>query len=144
VCDGIAPKAAVILIGANNLGRLHWSAADTVLGIDAIVAELRRRLPATRILLMGVLPSERSDWTTETTTAINRALAEKYARDAVVAYVDVGHVFMREGRLNRDLYYDPKLSPPDPPLHPTARGQALMSAAIETVLAGLMGDKVHG
>ncbi|MGD0434804.1 MAG: GDSL-type esterase/lipase family protein, partial [Acetobacteraceae bacterium] len=65
-CDGIAPKVAVILIGANNLGRLHWSAADTVLGINAIILELRHRLPATRILLMGVLPSERSDWTTET------------------------------------------------------------------------------
>ena len=27
---GIAPKAAVMLIGANNLGKLHWSAEDTV------------------------------------------------------------------------------------------------------------------
>src|SRR3984957_17868187 len=71
-CDGIAPKVAVILIGANNLGRLHWSAADTVLGIDAIIAELRRRLPTTRVLLLGVLPSERSDWITETTLTINR------------------------------------------------------------------------
>ena len=34
---GIAPKVAVILIGANNLGRVHWSADDTVAGIDAIV-----------------------------------------------------------------------------------------------------------
>ena len=34
---GIAPKVAVILIGANNLGRLHWPAEDTVAGIDAIV-----------------------------------------------------------------------------------------------------------
>jgi lysophospholipase L1-like esterase len=142
-CDGIAPKVAVILIGANNLGRLHWSAADTVLGIDTIVAELRRRLPATRILLMSVLPSERSDWTTEATQTINRALGEKYARDGVVTFVDVTHVFVRNGQLDRDLYYDPKLSPPDPPLHPTAQGQALMAAAVEPVLAGLLGDKPH-
>ena len=39
---GIAPKVAVILIGANNLGRLHWSAEDTVAGIDAIVTQLRQ------------------------------------------------------------------------------------------------------
>ena len=141
--DGIAPKAAVILIGANNLGRLHWSAADTVLGIDTIIAELRRRLPATRVLLLGVLPSERSDWTTQTTGTINRALDAKYAHDPVVAFVDVGFVFMKNGRLDRDLFYDPKLNPPDPPLHPTAQGQALMSAAMEPVLAGLLGDKPH-
>lgn len=141
--DGIAPKAAVILIGANNLGRLHWSAADTVLGIDTIIGELRKRLPATRILLLGVLPSERSDWVTETTWTINRALDEKYAHDPVVTFLDVGFVFMKNGRLDRDLYYDPKLNPPDPPLHPTAQGQAAMSVAMEPVLSGLLGDKPH-
>lgn len=141
--DGIAPKAAVILIGANNLGRLHWPATDTVLGIDTIIADLRRRLPATRIILLGVLPSERSEWVTETTATINRALAEKYAHDPVVTFLDAGHVFMKDGRLNRDLYYDPKLNPPDPPLHPTAQGQALMAAAMEPVLAGVLGDKIH-
>ena len=57
--DGISPKVAIVLIGANNLGRVHWSASDTVAGIDAIINELRRRLPQTRILLLGVLPSER-------------------------------------------------------------------------------------
>ena len=66
---GIAPKAAVILIGANNLGKLHWSAEDTVTGIDTIIGELHRRLPTTRILLLGVLPSERSAWVTTTTRA---------------------------------------------------------------------------
>jgi lysophospholipase L1-like esterase len=141
--DGIAPRVAVILIGANNLGRLHWSATDTVLGIDAIIAELRHRLPTTRILLLGVLPSERSDWTTETTWTINRALDAKYAHDQLVTYLDVGFVFMKDGRLNRDLFLDPKLNPPDPPLHPTAQGQALMAAAMEPVLAGLFSDKPH-
>jgi lysophospholipase L1-like esterase len=141
--EGISPRAAVILIGANNLGRLHWPAADTVLGIDTIVADLRRRLPSTRILLLGVLPSERSDWASTTTWIINHTLEEKYARDPIVTFLDVGYVFMKNGRLDRDLYYDPKLNPPEPPLHPTAQGQAAMSAAMEPVLAGLLGDKPH-
>ena len=47
--DGISPKVVVVLIGANNLGRLHWSAEDTVAGIDTIMAELRRRLPRTKV-----------------------------------------------------------------------------------------------
>jgi lysophospholipase L1-like esterase len=141
--DGIAPKVAVILIGANNLGRLHWSAEDTVLGIDTIITDLRRRLPNTRILLLGVLPSERSDWTTQTTWAINRALDAKYAHDSIVAFLDVGFVFMNGGQLNRDLFLDTKLNPPDPPLHPSAQGQGLMSKVMEPVLSGLLGDKPH-
>ncbi|MEJ0019372.1 MAG: GDSL-type esterase/lipase family protein [Acetobacteraceae bacterium] len=140
---GVAPKVAVILIGANNLGRVHWSAADTLAGIDAIIAELRRRLPRTRLLLLGILPSERSAWATETTLAVNRALASRYASGGDVTFLDVGHVFMRDGRLNRDLYFDPKLKQPAAPLHPTAQGQALMAAAMEPTLAALLGDRRH-
>ena len=52
---GITPKVAVIMIGANNLGRVHWSAQDTLAGIDAIIAQLHRRLPNTKLLLLGRL-----------------------------------------------------------------------------------------
>src|SRR3984957_20425925 len=98
---GIAPKVAVVLIGANNLGRVHWSAEDTVAGSDAIVDELHRRLPHTKVLLLGVLPSDRSTWATETTVAINRMLAAKYAGDSVVTFLNVDHVFLRDGKLDR-------------------------------------------
>ena len=140
---GISPRIAVILIGANNLGRVHWSADDTVLGIDAILHELHDRLPATKILLLGVLPSERSAWATETTRAINRKLAEKYGHGGDVTFLDVGGVFMRDGRVDRTLFYDPRESPPGAPLHPTAQGQQLMAAAMEPTLASLLGDEVH-
>ena len=138
---GIAPKVAVVLIGANNLGKLHWSAEDTLAGFDAIIGELRRRLPATKILLLSVLPSDRTVWASETTVAINRALAERYRSDPAVTFLDVTHVFMRDGHLNRDLFFDPKLTPPEPPLHPSPEGQAAMAKAMEPVLAAMLGDK---
>ena len=116
---------------------------DTERACEVLLAETRRRLPAARVLLLGVLPSGRSDWTTQTTWTINRALEAKFAHDPVVAFLDVGHVFLSNGRLNRDLYYDPNLVPPQPPLHPSAQGQGLMAAAMEPVLAGLLGDKPH-
>jgi len=143
--DGIAPKVAVILIGANNLGRLHWPTADDVLGIEAVVAETRRRLPRAKILLLGILPSERSDWATQTTLDVNRALAARYGNGAVagVTFLDVGGVFMRGGVLDRSMFYDPLLHPPEPPLHPTAEAQAHMAAAMEPTLARLMGDRNH-
>jgi lysophospholipase L1-like esterase len=142
--SGIAPKAAVVLIGANNLGRVHWSAEDTVAGIDIIIEELHKRLPRTKILLLGVLPSERSAWITETTGQINRMLAERYKGDRSVAFLDLTALFMRNGVLNRGLFLDPALKPPDPPLHPSAQGQAMMAKAMEPVLANMLGDRPHG
>jgi lysophospholipase L1-like esterase len=140
---GIAPKAAVVLIGANNLGKVHWSADDTVTGIDTIISELHKRLPATKILLLGVLPSERSAWITETTGQINRMLAARYKGDPSVSFLDLTALFMRNGVLNRNLFLDPKLTPPDPPLHPSAQGQALMATAMEPVLANMLDDRPH-
>jgi lysophospholipase L1-like esterase len=140
---GIAPKVAVVLIGANNLGKLHWSAEDTVAGIDAIIAEIRRRLPATKILLLGVLPSERSAWVTETTGQINRMLTARYRDARPVAFLDLTALFMRNGVLNRALFLDAKLTAPAPLLHPSAQGQAVMAKAMEPILAAMLGDRPH-
>lgn len=141
--SGIAPKVAVVLIGANNLGRLHWSASDTVLGIDTIIRQLRERLPHTKILLLGILPSDRSAWATETTAAVNQELASQFAHATDVRFLDIGHVFLRDGKLDPTLYLDPREKPPEAPLHPTAQGQALMAATMEPTLAALMGDNIH-
>jgi lysophospholipase L1-like esterase len=142
---GIAPKAVILLIGANNLGRVHWGAEDTMAGIDAIVANLRHRLPNTKILLLGILPSDRTEWATETTMTVNRMLAARYAHVEGVTFMDVSSLFMRDGKLDRNMFYDPKETPPDPPLHPTAQAQAKIAAAIEPTLAAMLGDrsKVH-
>ncbi len=134
---GIAPKAAVMLIGANNMGRLHWSAEDTVTGIDTILAETRRRLPTTRILLLSVLPSDRSEWASATTVQINTMLARRPKIDSVI-FQDVTSLYMRDGRFDHAMFYDPLLSPPEPALHPTAEGMGRLAAAIEPTLSGLM------
>lgn len=146
---GIAPRAAVVLIGANNLGRVHWSAEDTVTGIDTIIAELRGRLPATSILLLSVLPSERSAWVSESTVRINRTLAAKYPgppykEGQPVTFLDVTPVFMHDGKLDRDAFLDGRLTPPDPLLHPTAQAQAAMAHAMEPVLSAMLHDTPRG
>jgi len=140
--QGIAPKAAVVLIGANNFGHVHWGAQETLHGIDAVVSEIRQRLPGTKILLLAVLPSERSAWISEQTAAVNRALPGRYG--PMVTVMDLGHLFYRDGRLDRSMFLDPLLTPPDPPLHPTAQAQAAMAAAMEPTLAHLLGDRMHG
>jgi len=134
---GIAPRAAVILIGANNLGRLHWSAEDTVAGIAAVVAETRHLLPATRVLLLGVLPCDRGPWVEQTTREINAALAARSWGEAV-RYQDVGGLFIADGKLDLRLFYDPRLTPPEPALHPTSQGMEMIAKAIAPTLAQLM------
>jgi hypothetical protein len=70
-------------------------------------------------------------------------LAKRYKDDPSVSYLDLTALFMRNGVLNRDLFLDPKLTPPDPPLHPTAQAQAMMAKAMEPVLANMLGDRPH-
>lgn len=139
--DGISPRAAVVLIGANNLGRVRWSAPQTVAGIEAVVNELRRRQPTTRILLLGILPSVRSKWVSQTTEAVNRELAVRYASGETATFMDLSGLFMRDGQVDRTQFYDDQLQPPDPPLHPTAQAHARMAQAIEPTLAAMLGDR---
>jgi lysophospholipase L1-like esterase len=140
--DGIAPKAAVILVGTNDIGWLHRTAADTVDGIDAVVAELHLRLPATKILLVGLLPSDRGIWLRQATTEINSALASRYGNAQVphVIYRDVSPAFLKDGVLDTSLFSDPRQVPPEPAVHPSPEGQERMAAALEPILSDLLGD----
>jgi lysophospholipase L1-like esterase len=141
--DGIHPRLAIILIGANNFGHLHWPAEPTLVGIETVVATLRARLPETKILLLGVLPSMRSAWVDANTLAVNRDLAARFGHVPNVTYRDLSSLFMKNGHVDPDDFEDPHLSPPDPPLHPSAQTQARMAEAIEPVVRQLMGDRAR-
>jgi lysophospholipase L1-like esterase len=52
--DNLHPKAAVIMIGTNNIG--GHSAAQIAGGIKAIVEELKKQKPDIKILVLGVFP----------------------------------------------------------------------------------------
>lgn len=126
-----APREAVMLIGANNFGRVHWNAADTAIGIDACIAALRARIHGIRIVLVGVLPSVRSAWVDAQTIAVNRLLAARHAGAPDLAWLDASHLFVRpDGSTDPAKFYDRMLTPPDPPLHPTPAAMAELSALI--------------
>jgi len=140
--EGIAPKLAILLIGANNFGKLHWSARDTVTGIEATVTLIHAKLPRTHIILLGVLPSKRSAWVDQSTIIANRALAARFGggRDPMLSYIDVTPLFERHGALDTSLFIDPLLTLPDPPLHPSPEGWRRIAAAIEPAVARALGD----
>ncbi len=61
--DGQTPKVAVLLIGINNIGQKDPEPPESAAaGIEAVVGEIRRRSPTTKILLQAVFPAgERPD-----------------------------------------------------------------------------------
>jgi lysophospholipase L1-like esterase len=127
---GLHPQLAIILIGANNFGHVHWDAAQTIPGIESVVRLTQRKLPGTHIILIGVLPSIRSLWVDEQTTATNAALAHRYAGRRDITFVNLSPLFLTNGRVDAANYIDPHLTPPDPPLHPNAATMARMAATL--------------
>jgi len=105
-----------------------------------VVSELERRLPETRILLLGILPSDGSPTKTQKDRAINRYLAVCYGEHPRVTYLDVGSIFYQQDTIRTALFSDPRLAPPRPSLHPDTIGQRMMAEASEPTLAKLMGD----
>lgn len=132
---GLHPELAIILIGANNFGHVHWDAQMTVPGIESVVHITHRQLPAAHILLLGVLPSIRSPWVDEQTALTNIALARAYSGSPYVTFINLTPLFLTNGRPNPAYYLDPHLTPPDPPLHPNADSMGRMAAALAPYVA---------
>jgi hypothetical protein len=139
--EAVPAKGAILLIGANNFGRLRWSVADSLRGHDACVAEIRRVVP--RLVVISVLPSDRGEWTATATRGMNAGLAERYANNKApgIAYVDATPLFETSGRIDTTQYYDPLLRPPEPSIHPTPQAHARLAALIEPHVAAMLGDK---
>jgi lysophospholipase L1-like esterase len=141
--SAIQPRLAILLIGANNFGACRYDAQATATGIDAILANLRDRLPQTQVLLLSVLPSIRSAWVDDNTGKLNAILAARYARGGNVTFADIGPSVMTNGAVDPDCFNDPERTPPMPALHPTAIAQARFAEMIEPIVERLMNPAVE-
>jgi lysophospholipase L1-like esterase len=144
---GIHPKVAVILIGTNNTALSNQTARQTRAGIEAVVDTVLIKLPATKILLLGILPSDIASQPGKFATdeQVNAMLAADYAGRDDVIFLNVSTVFMKNNKVDWSLYIDPDLPQADGkiggPLHPNPQGQRLLAEAIEPTLAKLMRDE---
>ena len=133
--DGIAPKAAIVMIGTNNAGHRRDKAEHTAAGVKAIVDKLRTKLPETKILLLAIFPrgADNNDALRKLNDATNKIIAG-YADDEHVFYRDISGVFLDDdGKLPREIMPDL--------LHPNAKGYAMWAEAIEPMVKELMGEK---
>ncbi|MFA6004050.1 MAG: GDSL-type esterase/lipase family protein [Elusimicrobiota bacterium] len=130
--EGLSPKVATLLIGANNLG-LNWdSAEDTAKGIAAVIKTLRQRLPDAKILLFGVFPCDEQPTAQkrEQIAEINRRIAP-LADGEHVRFLDLGAKFLApDGTISKEIMPDF--------LHLSEKGYEIWSSAMEPVLAGML------
>jgi len=135
---GIAPKAAVVMIGTNNVnntGGKH-SADQIAAGVKAIVAELATRTPKTKVLLLAIFPrNDPGNPNRAKIDAINVQLAKLAAADAErVTFLDLAPKFLSaDGTLAPDVMPDK--------VHLSAKGYAIWADAIEPELKRLLGEK---
>ena len=136
--EGIRPRVVVLMIGTNNTGferdgtTPRNTPAETVAGVQAIVGQLRRRLPEARVLLLAVFPrGERADHPQRLqVNEINRGLAP-LADGRHVTFLDLNATFLAaDGTL-------PAAVMPDF-LHPREEGYTRWAAALKEPLAALL------
>ena len=129
--DGINPKAAMLMIGTNNLsGNTNEEIAA---GVKAIVKELHEKLPNTKILLLAIFPrgAKATDPNRPRIKAINEELAKLDDGGKTVKYLDIGQKFLdAEGNLPADIMPDA--------LHPNAKGYQIWADAVGPTLEELM------
>lgn len=139
--DGIRPKVTVLLIGTNNTNNHRdWTAVQTLAGIEAVVDDLHKRLPKTKVLIIGILPTDLGKDKSDKDSEINASLGHDYAHSKFVTVLDISQSFYKNGRLDTTLFYDTRFSPPHGALHPDTHGQGKLAAAIEPTLSRLLHD----
>lgn len=141
---GLRPELVVLLIGTNNSGhqdmmfKEHWMAyyhsppTSTAAGVQAILVELKKRLPGVRVLLLGILPcGDPPENPVRVQNAETSRLLAGLADGAEVFFKDLGDVLTREdGRLDAAAYIDG--------VHLSAEGYRRLSAGLEPVVRGLL------
>jgi lysophospholipase L1-like esterase len=129
--DGVKPQAAVVMIGTNNSNGEDNSPGQIADGVAAIVQTLRKRLPETKILLLGIFPrSENFTSQRGKITQVNQVI-HKLHDGKNVFYLDIGHRFLAsDGSLPADIMPDY--------LHLSPKGYQIWAEAIEEPLGRLM------
>ena len=132
--DGLKPKVAVVLIGVNNIPDDTNTPRQVLAGVTAVVKKIREKLPATKVLLLGIFPF-REDFCPQRAKAlqINQAL-HKLDDGQWIRFLDFGYLFIQpDGKISKDMMRDF--------LHLSPTGYRLWAEAMEPDLAAMLGEK---
>lgn len=141
---GHAPRVAVLLCGTNNYvvgqsdgGKVKWDLGidtppgEVADGVRAVAQAFRRKLPETRVIVLGILPvKDQTKWAKCHET--NQILASyRYPKDEVV-FIDLEDRFLTaQGSTKRELFTDGT--------HLTPAGYTVMADALVPHIERLIG-----
>ena len=141
---GIKPKLVVLMIGTNNTGHQGSPAAEhggvayassaeqTAEGVKMILDILGKKLPETKVVLLGIFPrgANKEDAMRKQNIATNN-LISGFADNKRVFYMDIGNTFLQpDGTLPKEIMPDL--------LHLSAQGYQMWADAIEGKVKELM------
>lgn len=131
---GAAPKLAVVMIGTNNSNGTDNTATEIAEGVQALVVELNKSLPETKVLLLAIFPrGEKPNPQREKLAAVNKIVAEM-ADNKRVFFMDIGSKFLTaDGTLTKEIMPDF--------LHLSPDGYRIWAESIEPKVKELMGEK---
>jgi lysophospholipase L1-like esterase len=129
--EGIEPKVVVLMIGTNNAGSA--TADEIAQGITAIVQELRKQLPKTKVLLLGVFPrGEKPNPTRAKLEAVHAQIA-RLDDGAHVKFLDIGKSFLsQDGTISREIMPDF--------LHLSSKGYRIWADSMEPTLWSMLDE----
>ena len=124
--DGLNPKLIVLMIGTNNI-QAH-TPGQVAEGIEALVADYRKRIPGAHVLLLAIFPRG-----ARPTAPLRAKIAEVNHRIASlddggnITYLDIGEKFLQpDGTISAVDMSDF--------LHPTEKGYRIWADAIEPMI----------
>jgi lysophospholipase L1-like esterase len=131
--DGIHPKVVVLMIGTNNTGKEsdqktpRNTVSEVAEGVQAVVNDIRARLPDSKILLLAIFPRGTLDDPQRAQVALINTLIAKLDDGRMVKFLDISPKFLEfDGTLPRSIMPDL--------LHPNAQGYQIWADAMEPTL----------
>jgi len=130
--DGITPKVCMLMIGTNN-GK--DSADDVAAGITAIIKEIQKKSPTTKVLLLGIFPrGAMPNPGREKNDKVNTMVAKLDDGGKTVKYLDIGAKFMNEDKsISKEIMPDF--------LHLTEKGYQIWADAVLPTVKELLAAK---
>ncbi len=131
--DGIKPKVLMLMIGTNNSG--SNSAEEIADGITAIVKEIKKRSPETKVLLLGVFPrGEKPNAGREKLAKVNEIIFKLDDGGKTVKFLDIGKKFMEpDGVIKKEIMPDF--------LHLSPKGYQIWADAVKPAIMDLLNKK---